>query len=205
MGKWLLNELNNQTWKCYVFNSVGSPGARADRRPVVISHSHENGVKRTAVETTLAAGRHRRENFELEWHRRTYSNQKPYDGRKKYIIAQKRKQWLISLFTNTKRKWKGRGRGNGKIGFCRFWVGFCSSPPSNNLSARQPIYCWRTSASVLPITFRRLIWQNGFSLRPILRRVGGGRDRDSGQSWPVVVTSGPVADIIFQKKRSTRN
>jgi len=68
--------------------------------------------------------------------RRTRSNQKPYDGRENYIIAQKRKQWLMLLFTNTKRKWKGCGRGNGELGFCRFWVGFRSSLPSNNLSAR---------------------------------------------------------------------
>jgi len=59
------------------------------------------------------------------------------DVEKYIVVAQKRKQWLILLFTNTKRKWKGCGRGNGEFGCCRFRVGFRSSLlPSNNLSAR---------------------------------------------------------------------
>jgi len=78
-----------------------------------------------------------------------------------YIIAQKRKQWLILLFTNTKRKWKGRGRGN--VGFRRFRVGFRSLLLHRTICPPvRPIYCRRTSASVLPITFRRLVRQNGF-------------------------------------------
>jgi len=92
MGKWVINGLNNKTRKYYVSNSVGSTGAPVDSRPVVNGRSHENGGKCIAVVATLAAGRHGRETLKLERHRWTRSNQKPYDGREKYIIAQKRKQ-----------------------------------------------------------------------------------------------------------------
>ncbi|CAI6371155.1 unnamed protein product [Macrosiphum euphorbiae] len=60
-----------------------------------------------------------------------------------------------------KRMWKGKG----DFGFCRFWVGFRSSRPSNSLSTGQIDL---SIASVLSIISR--IWKNGFSFSPPRRR-----------------------------------